>query len=119
MIEIMDVSANDLVAARASGKITTDDYTEVWLPALQKAIDAHGKIRALLYLDETFEGWELGALWEDTKFGLSRMDDFDKVALVGAPEWLDRVVALTGSLTKIVVKTFPTGSLEEALAWLR
>jgi hypothetical protein len=119
MIAIMEESADDLVAARASGKISADDYTEAWLPALQKAIDAHGKIRALLYMDETFDGWELGAMWEDAKFGLSRMDDFEKVALVGAPEWVDKIVDLTGPLTSISFKSFPTGSLDEALGWLR
>lgn len=119
MIEIMDESEGSLVVARASGRISADDYTEVWLPALQKAIDAHGRIRALLYMDETFDGWELGAMWEDAKFGLGRMDDFEKVALVGAPEWVDKIVDLTGQLTKIAIKTFETGSLDEALEWLR
>ena len=53
------------------------------------------------------------------KFGLSRLDDFEKIALVGAPEWVDKIVELTGHLTGIPIKTFETGSLEDALGWLR
>ena len=119
VIEILPESQGDLVAARASGKLTADDYTKVWLPRLEQEIRTHGKVRALLYLDETFDGFEIGAMWEDAKFGLSHADNFDKVAVVGAPEWVDICVGLVGHLMKGSVKSFPAGSLEEAHSWIK
>ena len=119
MIEILPESEGNLVAIRAGGKLTADDYTKSWLPRLRDAIESHGKVRALVYLDETFDGFEVGALWEDTKFGLSHADDFEKVAVVGAPKWVDAVVGLVDHLTSGSLKSFPAGSLEEAWSWIK
>ena len=57
--------------------------------------------------------------YEGPPTALTRMDHFEKVALVGAPEWVDRIAALTAPLVDISFKNFPTGCLDEALDWLR
>jgi len=119
MLEILPESQDDLVAVRAGGKLSAEDYTKVWLPKLEKEIRKHGKVRALLYLDETFDGWEVGAMWEDAKFGLGHADDFEKVALVGAPQWVESVVGLIGHLMEGSVKSFAAGGLDEAYSWIK
>jgi hypothetical protein len=119
MIEILPESKGNLVAAKASAKLTQDDYEEVWVPALRKAIKEHGKVRSLLYLDETFQGWEAGALWEDAKLGFQNRDDFEKVAVVGGAQWVEMAVKLIAPLMEGAVKTFPTGSLQEAYDWIQ
>jgi hypothetical protein len=119
MIRILSQSEGNLVVAQASQKLTGEDYAETWAPLLRDAIAKHGTVRALLYLDETFEGWEVQALWEDAKLGLENANDFEKIALVGGSDWLDTIVEWVGHLLKGSVKTFPAGALEEALDWIR
>ena len=114
MIEILPESSGNLVAARATGTLTGDDYAAVWEPRLRQAIEEHGKVRVLLYLDEAFDGWDAGAMWEDAKFGLAHFNDFEKIAVVGGEEWVGKVVDLFGKLMPAAVKSFPTGSLEQA-----
>ena len=88
MIEIMEESKGKVLAAKASGTLTDADYTEVLIPALEKAIAWHGKVNLLLYMDASFEGWELMAMWDDAKFGIQHRNDLGKVAVVGGPAWV-------------------------------
>jgi hypothetical protein len=119
MIDILPESRGNLVAVRMGGTLTTDDYTGTWVPRLREVFEEHGKARTLIYLDETFEGWEAGVIWEDTKFGLTHFTDFDKIAIVGAEKWVGQVAEFFGKLMPASVKSFPAGSLEEAYEWIK
>ena len=74
---------------RATGKLTDQDYKKVLLPGLEALIKQHGKIRLLCFLDEEFAGLEPGAMWEDAKFFFPHKNDFEKMAIVGAPKWVE------------------------------
>jgi hypothetical protein len=119
MIEILPESEGSLIALKIGGKLTLDDYTGVWVPRLEEAIESHGKVRVLMYLDETFDGWETGVIWEDTKVGLKNVAAFKKVALVGGPTWIGKIMELVGHLMPGSMKAFPAGSLEEAYDWIK
>jgi hypothetical protein len=120
LIEIMEQSGGPLVAVQFSGELTAEDYTERWVPVCEKAIEEHEKVRVLIYMDETFEGWEAAVVWEDTKFGLKNLTHFEKIAIVGGASWIGKVSELVGDLIPgLAVKSFPTGKLEEAHAWIQ
>ena len=117
MITIMKESSGPMLAVTATGKVTGEDYTEIWIPALQKTIEEHGKCRCLLYMDENFKGWDLKAMWEDTKFGFAHRNDFDKLAVVGGPAWVEWGTKVAGALVSGEVKTYPAEELDAALKW--
>ena len=119
MIRILERSEGAVIGVQASDKLTAKDYEDVWIPELEAAIGSHGRIRALLYLDETFTGWEVGALWEDTVFGVTHYDKFEKIAVVGAGEWLEWLTKAAGGLIDADVKTFDGDELERAWEWIR
>ncbi len=119
MIEIMPESTDSMVAVKASGKLTHNDYATVWIPALKKGIEAHGKIDGLLYMDEDFEGWELEAMWDDTKFGFSHRNDFRRLAVVGGPKWVAWGAKLAALITDGEIKTFERSQLAEAISWVK
>ena len=95
MIEIMTESAGNVLGVRLTGKVTDDDYETVFIPALEKKIAEHGKARIVYYMDSEFEGWNVGAMWDDAKFGLKHRNDFEKIGpwsadrlgLSGEPSW--------------------------------
>lgn len=117
MIEIMKESSGAMLAVRATGMVSGEDYTETWIPALEKVITEHGKGSCLLYMDENFEGWELKAMWEDAKFGFAHRNDFSKLAVVGGPKWVEWGTRVAGTLMKGEVKTYAIEELAEALKW--
>ncbi|WP_027723174.1 STAS/SEC14 domain-containing protein [Maridesulfovibrio zosterae] len=117
MIEIMPESTGPMLAVKASKRLSEDDYAKVWIPALQEKIEKYGKGNCLLYMDENFEGWELKAMWEDTKFGIAHRNDFNKLAVVGGPSWVEWGTKIASLLMSCEVKTYEADQLAEALQW--
>ena len=104
---------------RATVKLTEKDYQEVLIPRLESLLEEYGKARLLFHMDEQFQGWELGALWDDAKFGLRHRNDFSKVAVVGGARWVEWGVKLFAPLMEGEVKTFPADQLPQAVDWIK
>ena len=45
-----------------------------------------GKARLFVQLKE-FHGWDLHAVWDNTKFAFKHYSDFDRIAMVGDRQW--------------------------------
>ena len=86
MIEVLERDGN-IICFQAKGKLTHNDYQQVFIPAMEQMIKEHGKIRVLLAMSEEFHGWEPAAMWDDAKFGMKHRTDFEKCAVVGGPKW--------------------------------
>ncbi len=119
MIELMKESAGPVLGFRAGGVLSDADYREVLIPALEKAIAQYGRVRCLVCFEEDFRGWEALALWDDAVFGMSHRSDFSRLAVVGAPEWLDWAVKMSAWLMDGEVRTFPREELEKAWNWVK
>jgi SpoIIAA-like len=119
MITILPESEGNMLGVRATAQLTDADYTDIWVPTMEAIIDKYGKVRALLYMDAEFEGWEASALWDDAKFGLKHNDDFEKIAIVGGPRWVRWSINLLIPFLKCQVKMFRNSQLENAWQWLK
>lgn len=119
MIEFMAESSGRVLGVKASGKLTDEDYTRVLIPRLESLFKEHGKLNVLFYMDETFEGWDLEAAWDDASYGLKHRADFDRLAVVGGPAWVEWCIKLCGFLMKGETKVFPADQLDSAWAWVR
>ena len=58
------------------------------------------------------------ALWDDARFGLKHRDDFEKIALVGAPLLAEWGARLANHLLDAEIETFEVGEFEKAWHWL-
>jgi hypothetical protein len=118
MFQIMPESAGKIIGVRTTGKLTDQDYQEVLIPSLEALINQHGKVRLLCYMDDEFTGVEAGAIWDDAKFFLPHKDDFEKMAIVGGPKWIELIMKLFAPLMKGDVKTFSGEQLSKAWEWI-
>ncbi|MCG6867151.1 MAG: STAS/SEC14 domain-containing protein [Gammaproteobacteria bacterium] len=119
MIRVMPRSEGKVLGVQASEKLTDDDYTETFIPALQKMIDEYGGVRVLVYMDDSFTGWEPAALLDDAKFGLKNAKAFEKVAIVGGPDWVGWSVNLFKPFFKGEIRVFDGDELDEAWGWIQ
>ncbi len=119
MLEILPETEGNLLVVKASQKLTTKDYEEIFIPTLNKLIEQHGKIRILMCLDNSFSGWELGAMWDDAKFGIEHRKDFEKIAVVGGPKWVDWCTKIGGYFMSIDVNTADASGFQKALDWIK
>jgi hypothetical protein len=118
MVQIMPESQGKILGLRATGKLTDQDYQEVLIPRLEALIKKHGKVRLLCFMDEEFAGVEAGAMWDDAKFFLPHKNDFEKMAIVGGPKWIELIMKLFAPLMQGEYKTFATGELSKAWEWI-
>ena len=118
MIEFLPESQNNVLVAKMLGQLTVEDYEKILIPKLDEAISQYQKVRAIIIVDESFTGWELGALWEDAKYDLKHRHDFEKLAMVGGSYWLKKSAQVGGVVIDSELKTFNADKLDDALAWI-
>ncbi|MEM5492782.1 STAS/SEC14 domain-containing protein [Hoeflea sp. AS16] len=119
MIEFMSESSGNTLGIHASGKLTKTDYETILIPKLAELFKAHGQLNIVFYMDETFQGWDLEAAWDDASYGLMHRADFGKLAVVGGPAWVDRSIRLIGFLIKGEIRVFGSDQLAQAWQWIR
>ena len=120
MIERIDDVPDGVLALRASGKLTRDDYREGVEPALKEATDS-GEARVVFVLTD-FEGLEPGAWLEDVKTGLTaeiaNRGAWKRLAVVTDVDWVARAMDLFAWAMPGELEVYDDlGKLEEAKAW--
>jgi hypothetical protein len=118
MIERIPDLPENVLGFVAKGKLTSDDYEQVLIPAVDEALEAHDKIRLLYVLGGEFEGMTPGAMWDDTRVGFSHITRWEKIAVVTDKDWLRHSVDIFGYLIPGEVKAFTGAEEAAARAWL-
>ena len=100
-----------------NGKVTSAGYKEM-LKRMDAAVAASPEPLNFLIDVNDLAGVELGALWEDAKFGLFNFDKIGRVAIVADHQWLERVTKLVDPITKVELKSFKQEHEYEAWQWI-
>lgn len=107
-----------IVGVRASGKVTRRDYEQVLVPALEEASRAQTRIRLLLEFSPEFTRVTIGAALDELRIGVKYHALLEKCAVIADKEWVALATRIFGSLHPCPTKSFRTGQITEALAWL-
>jgi len=116
---LMDGFPNDVIAIEAEGVITAQDYVDMLGPLAAEKRKRHDKLKMLIVLDEDFQSFSGGAMWEDTKFGLHYLTKLSKLALVTDIGWMRNAVKVFGPLMPAKVRVFHRQDLESASEWIK
>ena len=119
MIAIENSVDGSLIEARLSGEIVNADYEGVLVPAIETALQDHDSIRMLVIAGDDFEGFDLGAVWADTKLGLSHWRGFDRMAVATDTGWMGTSIRLASPILPCPVQVFSLAETEAARRWLR
>ncbi len=119
MITVHKNSDGALIEVELSGEVTSSDYSNTLVPAIEAALKDHDAVRLLIIVGPEFKGYDLGAAWEDTKLGLSHWRGFDRAAVVTDNTWVKTGVRLAAPLMPCPVQVFDMSDVEEARRWLR
>jgi hypothetical protein len=117
MIEQLQTDSEKIVAFKLTGKLHDDDY-KIFVPAVEAAISAQGKVRLLAQFED-FHGWDAHAAWDDFKFGVKYYADFERLAFVGDKKWEEWMARFCKPFTQASVKYFDADQAESAWAWVR
>ncbi len=115
-IEVEELFGGRLVKIAATGKLTRASY-DSFTPELDSLVVTHGKIR-LMFEMIGFEGWTLGAAWEDLKFGCKHFNHIERIAIVGDRQWEKAMVVLCKPFTRAKVRYFDITEVDSAKEWI-
>ena len=118
MITIMNDRPDNIVAFRATGKVTEIDYDEVVIPAIEALVKKQGKINFMLVLDTSLSNFSIAALLKDLGVGLKHFTKWHKMAIVSDSEGINTFTDMFSYVAPGEAKGFTPGQLEEASTWV-
>jgi SpoIIAA-like len=121
MIERITEMPPGTVGFRVAGEVEREDYRDVLVPELRRALDAGGGLRTL-YLIEDLDEIEPGALWADAKLGFDlgvrHHGAWVRSAIVTDLDWMARATRLFAWMIPGEARVFETAALESAKQWV-
>jgi hypothetical protein len=118
MLEKLSDVPRDVVAVRAVGKLTREDYENVVEPLIDDARREGRRLRFLYEVGPEFDGFTPGAAWEDAKLGLRSLKTFEACAVVTDRDWIRESARIAGFFLPCPVRVFPNGDRDKAVEWL-
>ncbi len=106
-----------VVGVRATEEVTAEEYEQVLVPAIYRALADHDKVRLLYELEEEV-GYEAGAVWQDARLGLTHFASFERIAVVTDAKWLRKAVPVFSVLMPGHVRAFSLAERDAATAWV-
>jgi len=118
MLEIIGNHPDNVLAIRASGEISAEDYRQVLVPAVEAKLAKHKRLRLLYLLGHEFTGFSAGAAWEDTKVGMRHFAHFERVAVVSDKDWIRNMVKAFGFALPGEVRVYEGDDRDDAEDWI-
>jgi hypothetical protein len=121
VIEPLEGMPDGTIGFRATGRVTRDEYRDVLLPPMRDAAEA-GDVRMVFAVGPGFEKFEVGALAQDSKagitLGLGHPHAWNRTALVTDVDWVAKALHMFAWLTPGEVKLYELDRLEDAKTWV-
>ena len=106
-----------VLGLEAVDDVEKEDYENVILPAIERAIAEHGKVRLVYVLGPEFDDYEEEAVWEDLKLGVRHPASFERMAIVTNARWAGPAIKILSVLWPGQARAFPLAELESAKRW--
>ena len=117
MIERIEGAPPGIVAYKAVGEVSVDDYTQVLKPVLEAAMAGGRKIRAVFLLGPEFTGYTKGAKADDLGLGLSFLRKWERCAVVTDTPRIRDLMRRYGWMMGRRLKHFSVADLPAAMSW--
>jgi SpoIIAA-like len=105
-----------VIGFEANGELQASNYTDVLLPAVDRALASGDDVRIVLVF-ERFDGISGGAMWQDLKMGVEHLTRWKRIALVTDIDWMTHLTSLFGWMTASEMRHFSLAERAQAIAW--
>jgi hypothetical protein len=114
MIEIIEGLPTNVVGIAVKGRVTMQDCRDVLMPAMERSLKRHDKIRLYYELGSRFPG----AGWDDLDLGIDSASRCERVAIVTDIGWVRLTARALRFLIPGKIRVFATIEAEEGRAWI-
>lgn len=117
MIEINANADKDILAVKATGKLTKGDLDDL-APVLKKHVSRSDDPHLIMILED-FKGWEdTAAFWKDLQLDAEYIGHFDRIAIIGDKKWQQWGTRLMDPLFNEEMKYFSIDNADYAWNWI-
>lgn len=116
MIELLEGFSHEVVAIKVYGVLTSDDFNQQLLPAIETKLKDHATIKLWYELSADFEGVSVETLWDEAKLGFFHLMDFSRVAIITSGEL--PMATVLACMVPCPVKVFQHDNRLAARQWL-
>jgi len=117
VIQLMDNLPENVIGFEAVGEVDADDYKTTLDPAVDAALQNNNKLRLIYVLGDRFDGYSGGAMWQDTKLGISHWGAWEKIALVTDKDWVDDAIKFMGWMVPGEIQVYSNDDVDAAKEW--
>jgi len=111
-------SPQNVVAFKATGEVTKNDYQTILLPAVEKLVNQIDEINFLFLIDTEIESFTAAAWMQDAWVGLKNLSKWNRSAIVTDSE---KAISFTNAFSYMVpgeFKGFKKEAFNEAMNWV-
>lgn len=117
MIMILSDMPAGTIGFEALDEVTTDDYILVIAPALERRLPDQ-PLKVLILLDQRFHSYSPGAALADIRLWLTRLGDWEKLAVVTDHDGITTLVNDLAWMGSGTIRTFRPNEIDTAKGWL-
>lgn len=107
-----------MVAFRATGEVTKEDFDQIVLPAVAELVQRTDKLNYLLVLDTPLKNFTLSAWIKDALLGLNNLTKWNRCAIVSDSDGINSFTNLFGKVMPGEFKGYKPEQLKEAINWV-
>jgi hypothetical protein len=110
-------SPDSVLAFEAVGKLERSDYKDTLDPAVEAMIRDRDEVRFVYVLGDTFEGFSLGAGFEDAKVAVGAHSKWKRCAVATNHDWVHHAISMFAWMMPGDVKLFDSSDASAAIEW--
>jgi hypothetical protein len=118
MITRIEYQLPNIVAFRASGTVSREDYDKVVYPAVSELVNRTGRLNYIMVIDTPLHNFTIGAWWKDALLGLKQLTKWHRVAILTDSEGVNQFTSIVSLILPGEYKGFRTTQLTEAVEWV-
>lgn len=118
MLKQLSDVPDDVQALEAAGTVTSDDYAQVFAPLVDRVRRAGQRLRLLYQFGPSFARLTPGALWADSRLGMSYLPLLDGCAITSDISWIREPARSIGAYMPCPMRVYSNEQRDDAAAWL-
>lgn len=107
----------NLVAFKATGEVTKDDYKNVVFPSIKELLKHTDKLNYLMIIDTPLKNFTAGAWWDDMLLGLKEITKWHRVAILTHSHAINNFTDAFSVIVPGEFKGFMLEQYNEAVKW--
>ncbi|MBC7851223.1 MAG: STAS/SEC14 domain-containing protein [Chitinophagaceae bacterium] len=118
MITAIHNIPQNMVAFRATGTVSSEDFERIVMPAVNKLVELTGELNYLMIIDTDLKNFTLGAWWQDALLGIKKIMKWRRAAIVSNSEGIRKFTDIFSVVMPGEFRGFDSNELENAITWV-